>query len=389
MRRSIACGIDIGTHTVRVVVIERDKNSSSPIVIARGQAETSGVRFGYITNIDAVVNSIKEAVSVAEKACGVKIKRAYVSVGGIGLSSETSVGSAIISRADKEVTALDIQKATTESEENLNIINKKIIHTVPTQYKIDGKEVHGRPEGMKGVKLEVKTLFVTVLKQHIEDLATAVTEAGIEVVDIVAGIVAESILILNEKDKIAGCALLNIGSETVNLAVFENNILTSLQVFPIGSMDITKDIALGFKISLDEAEGVKLGSVIGNYPKKKLDEIIDARLGDIFELVENHLRKIKRSGLLPAGITITGGGSRVPQIESVAKDYLRLPAHAGIKSENNASKYKIRDEAWFTALGLALLSNPNISGTDTGMSASDTIKNMRGFFKNLLSQLLP
>lgn len=389
MRRSIACGIDIGTHTVRVVVIERDKESASPIVIARGQAETSGVRLGYITNIDTVVHSIKEAVASAEKACGIKIKRAYISIGGIGLSSETSVGSAIISRADKEVTSLDIQKAIAESEENLNIINKKIIHVVPTHYKLDGKEIHGRPEGMKGIKLEVKTLFVTVLKQHIEDLATAVTEAGIEVVDIVAGIVAESILILNDKDKIAGCALLNIGAETVNLAVFENNVLTSLQVFSIGGMDITKDIALGFKVALDEAEGVKLGSVIGNYPKKKLDEIIDARLGDIFELVENHLKKLKRSGLLPAGIIITGGGSRISQIETVAKEYLRLPAHVGIKSENNASKYKIRDEAWFTALGLALLANPNISGTDTGMSAGDTIKSMRGFFKNLLSQLLP
>jgi cell division protein FtsA len=389
MRRSIACGIDIGTHTVRVVVIERDRATSHPIVIGRGQAETSGVRLGYITSIDAVVNSVKEAVSQAENACGVKIKRAYVSVGGIGLSSETSVGSAIISRADKEVTTLDIQKAIAESEESLNLSNKKVIHVVPTHYKLDGKEVHGKPEGMHGVKLEVKTLFVTVLKQHIEDLATAVTEAGIEVLDIVAGIVAESTLILTEKDKIAGCALLNIGAETVNLAVFENNVLISLQVFSIGGMDITKDIALGFKVALDEAEGVKLGSVIGDYPKRKLDEIVDARLGDIFELVENHLKKIKRSGLLPGGVIITGGSSRVSQIEAVAKQYLRLPAHAGMKAEHNAAKYKIRDEAWFTALGLALLANPKISGTDTGMSAGDTIKGMRVFFKNLLSQLLP
>ncbi len=389
MRRSIACGIDVGTHTVRVVVIERDKATSQPTVIARGQAGTSGVRLGYITNIDSVAVSIREAVKKAEDACGVKIKRAYISVGGIGLSSEVSIGSAIISRADKEVTELDIQKAIAESEENINLSNKKVIHVVPTMYKLDGKEVHGRPEGMKGVKLEVKTLFVTVLKQHIEDLATAVTEAGIEVLDIVAGAVAESTLILTEKDKIAGCALLNIGAETVNLAVFENNVLTSLQVFSIGGMDITKDIALGFKVALDEAEGVKIGQVTGDYPKRKLDEIVDARLGDIFELVENHLKRIKRSGLLPAGVIITGGGSRVVQIESVAKEYLRLPAHAGMKAEHNASRYKIRDEAWFTALGLALLANPKISGTDTGMSAGDTIKGMRTFFKNLLSQLLP
>ncbi len=389
MKRTISCGIDVGTHAVRVVVLERTKESPMPVLIGRGLAESSGMRMGYITNLDIVINSIKNAVSQAEKMAGVKIKRAYVSIGGISVSSEITVGNAIISRADKEVTNLDITKALAESEENLNLLNKKILHIIPLHYKLDGKEIHGRPEGMKGVKLEVKTLFVTVLKQHIEDLATAISESGIEVLDIVSGIVAESTLLLSEKQKIVGCALVNIGSETVSLAVFENGILASLQVFSIGGMDITKDIALAFKIAIDDAESVKRGSKIGNYPKKHLDDIVDARLGDIFELVENHLKKIKRNGLLPAGVIITGGGSNISTIESVAKQYLKLPAYAGIKSEQLASKYKLGDDSWYTALGLALSANPNVSSADLSKSIGDNVKSLRSFFKSLLSQLLP
>jgi cell division protein FtsA len=122
------------------------------------------------------------------------------------------------------------------------------------------------------------------------------------------------------------CILANIGAETVSIVVFENNIPISLEVFPIGSVDITHDIALGLKIPLDDAERIKLGSDTGvSVSRKKLEEIIDARLSDIFELIENHLKKIGRNGLLPAGIIMIGGGSGTPNIEEVAKATLKLP----------------------------------------------------------------
>ena len=390
MKRIINCGIDIGTHAVRVVVVETGKGDDIPFIVGHGYAESNGIRMGYITNIEAVVTSIKSAMAQAENSAGLKIKRAYVSIGGIGISSETSSGSAIITRADKEVTVLDINKALSECEENLNTQNKKIIHVIPLQYKLDGKEIHGRPEGMKGAKLEAKTLFVTAIKQHVEDLATAVTLAGIEVLDIVSGILAESYILLSEKQKAAGCALIDIGAQTVSLAVFENSTLISLQVFSIGGMDITKDIALGFKIALEDAESVKIGAMIGDFPKKRLDEIVDARLGDIFELVENHLRKIKRNGLLPAGVIITGGGSNIHTIEMVAKQYLKLPAHLGAQSDQLVSKFKVRDDSWYAALALALSPNlKNSSSVDLSSSVNDSVKNLKGVFKSFLSQLLP
>lgn len=388
MKRKISCGIDVGTNAVRVVVLAYD-TPNTPVVIGRGLAISEGVRMGYIVNTNSITQSIKSAVDQAESNSGVKIKKAFISIGGIGLSSTLGIGGAIISRADNEATILDVQNSLSEAEENLNLTNKKIIHTIPLQYKLDGKEIHGRPEGMRGVKIETKALFVTITKQHIEDLVTAVTECGVEVINVLAGPVAEANLLLTEKQKMAGCALLDIGFETVTLAVFEDGFLISLQTFHIGGMDITKDIALGLKVSLDDAENIKIGAIIGDYPKKKLDEIIDARLGDIFELVENHLKKIKRSGLLPAGVVIAGGGSRINTIDQVAKQYLRLPVSFGYQNEIVNSKFKIKDESWYTALGLALGDSSNSTNKNLSGSLNENVKDVKGFLKGLLSQLLP
>ena len=388
LKNKITVGIDIGTHTTRVVVLGYNKENSDPRIVATGQAQTEGMRLGYINNIDRAVVSLKKAIKQAEDTLGTKIHSAYVSIGGISLGSVVANGSVIISRADQEITALDISKALADSEENLDIINKKIIHTIPVSYKLDGKDIYGRPEGMRGVKLEVKTLFITCLKQNIEDLMTVFALAKIEVLDVIASPLASSTILLGNKQKAAGCALIDIGAETVSIACFENNLLISLQVFSIGSMDITKDVALGFKIALEEAESVKIGSVIGgDYPKKKVDEIIEARLSDIFELVGNHLKRLRRSELLPAGVVITGGGSHINRIEEIAKNQLKLPVKIGPTDETVNTKFKVRDSSWYTALGLALTSNS--SSSTSNIVLPNSLKQVISIIKSFLSQLLP
>ena len=387
-KNNINVGIDIGTSITKVVVTGFNKDNNTPCLLASGYAETNGMRLGYINNIDLVASSIKKAVAQAETTLGYKLRKAYVSIGGVNMSSTISTGSVIISRADQEITSLDISKALTSSEESLEIVNKKVIHSIPISYKLDGKELYGRPDGMHGIKLEVRTLFITCLKQNLEDLINALALANIEAIDVLATPIALSNIILNTKQKTAGCALLDIGAETVSMSVFENNVLISLQIFPIGSMDITKDIALGFKISLEEAESVKLGSVLGgDYPKKKVDEIIEARLGDIYELAENQLKRIKRNGLLPAGIIITGGGANIARIEELAKKQLNLPAKVGPYDTTLNNKFKIKDSSWYSAYGLAL-STPSQSINGNNHS-EDIWVQIKRFFKSIFSQLLP
>lgn len=390
IKNNYTCGIDIGTHSTKVVVVGFDKIKKESTVLATGISETIGMRFGYIKNVDSVSLSIKKAVLQVENTLGIKIKRAYISIGGISLNSMISTGSVIITKADQEITNLDVLKVIANSEENLDILNRKIIHTIPLGYKLDGKDIYVRPEGLKGVKLEVKTLFITCLKQNIEDLITAFALAKIEVEEITASPIITGNILLDNKQKIAGCALVDIGAETVETIIFENNMPISVSVFPIGSVDITKDIALGLKISLEESESIKLGSVIGgDYSKKKVDEIIEARLGDIFELVDNQLKRLKRNELLPAGIIITGGGSSINKIEEIARNQLKLPARVGPTDYSLNNKFKVRDNSWYTALALALSETDEFLNNQSNSSISGNIREVKSFFKSIFSQLLP
>ncbi|MAG12857.1 cell division protein FtsA [bacterium] len=391
MSRHITTGIDIGTKNTRVVIAERRGKRGSIKVLGTGNAESFGLRHGYITHIDEAIKSISDAVKQAEQEANTRVKQALISAGGLSLGSTIGVGSTLISRVDGEVTSLDIERAIAASKEKAgDLQNKKIIHQVVLQYKLDGKEILGRPRGMRGMKFETRVLFITCIAQHLDDFVHATEEAGIDVGDVAASPIAASLVTLTNTQRIAGCVLVNIGAETVSLAVFENDKPTSLEVFPIGSTDITNDIALGLKIPLEDAERVKLGSLTGEeYPQKKLGEIIQARLSDIFDLVEAHLKKVGRNGLLPAGIVITGGGSGVATIEDLAKASLKLPARIAMSHTNNNVDSKIKDPAWSVAYGLCIL---GLHDTYTSDFAEISRRRAEDYFKTFIlwvKQFLP
>lgn len=351
-------GIDVGTYQVKVVIARYPKRGSSrslPHILGTGYAESRGMRHGYILNEQDVAKSVRTAVAEAEKASGIPVKRAYLSVGGIGLDEIHSHGEVITSRADSEISSIDIEKAMADSEERIleKIPNRKILHAVPLTFSVDDEKILGRPEGVKGTKFQVESLFVTCFEQHVADLMSAVESLGIAVEDVMASPIAGSLVMLTKAQKRAGCVLANIGAETVSIVVFENGTPISLKVFPIGSTDITNDIALGLRVPLEDAEKLKRGHAAGvTYSKRKLDEIVSARLSDIFELIDAHLKKIKRDGLLPAGIIITGGGSGVATIQDLAKAALRLPSR--VATLDPGTNGKIRDASWAVAYGLCM-----------------------------------
>ncbi|MCE9549356.1 pilus assembly protein PilM [Candidatus Nomurabacteria bacterium] len=387
MIRNISIGIDVGSATTKVVVGEFLKGEKNPKIIGAGEAKTFGMRHGYVVNTALVTASVQNAVKIAEETSGIKIKRAFVSVGGVSMRGDISTGSVIISKADGEVTSLDVEKALEESENNLNLNNKKVIHVFPISYRLDGKEVFGRIEGMRGNKLEIKAIFVTYSVPHLEDLLEVIEKAGVETIDVISSSFAGSQIALSDKQKIVGGALVDIGSETVSLAVFENGLLVSLQTFSIGGEDITNGIALGLKIPLEKAEEYKKGNTPDDYNRKKLEEIIDARLSDIFELIENHLKKIKRSELLPAGIVFIGGGANTMNIEEASRDSLKLPAKVGTTDIFGNTKTKLRDPSWFNALGLIILSKD--SDNSSHDSLGSVYKNIKNAIKSSIKQLMP
>ncbi len=359
MSEHIITGIDVGTYQVKVAIVRVPKSRDErilPQIIGTGFAESRGLRNGYIINEADVVRSIRSAIAQAEKAAGVSVKKAYLSIGSIGLDEMVATGEIITSRADSEITQIDIEKATADSAERIadHIPNRKVIHEIPLRYRIDGEEVLGKPIGMRGTKLEVDTLFITTFEQHLNDLIGAVERTGVYVEDVMASPLAASFVILSKTQRRAGCIMANIGAETVSIVVFEDLTPISLKVFPIGANDITNDIALGLKITLEEAEKIKRGGITGTtYPKKKLEEIINARLSDIFELIDLHLKKIKKDGLLPAGIILTGGGSTTLGIQDLARTALNLPAR--IATLEVGKNTKVRDASWAVAYGLCMI----------------------------------
>ena len=358
MARRIATGIDIGTYQVKMVVVEEfsDKHGGRQLrILGTGLAESKGLRHGYIVNKEEVSASIREAKRQAEYAARVPLRAAFLAVGGISLDEARATGFTIISRADQEITALDLEKAGKAAREAAapGFLNRHVLHSIPLEYRVDGSKVLGDPLGMKGVRLEVDYLFVTCLAQHQEALAEAVEDADIEVIDQMASPLAGSYVLLEGDQKMKGCVLANIGAETVSIVVYDEGIPVSVKVFPMGSSHITDDIALGLRVSLEEAERVKLGRLSGAmYPRKKVDDFIARRLETMFALIDKHLKSLGRRGPLPAGIIISGGGAGIGTISDIAKGSLKLPAR--LAEFRLSADTKIRDATWAVAYGLAL-----------------------------------
>ena len=385
MARRIATGIDIGTYQVKMVVVEElyDKRTRTRQlrILGTGLAESKGLRHGYIVNKEEVSASIREAKRQAESVARIPLRTGFLAVGGISLDEARATGFAIISRADQEITILDLEKAGAAAREAAapGFLNRHVLHSIPVEYRIDGTKVLGDPLGMKGVRLEVDYLFVTCLAQHEEALAEAVEDAGIEIIDQMASPLAGSYVLLEGDQKMKGCVLANIGAETVSIVVYDEGIPVSVKVFPMGSGHITEDIALGLRISLEEAERVKVGRLSGAmYPRKKVDDFITGRLNLLFALIDKHLKSLGRRGPLPAGIIISGGGAGVGSISDIARGSLKLPSR--LAELRISADTKIRDATWAVAYGLAIW---GLTG-DTNAPKKNLAAGMKKFFQQFL-----
>ena len=384
-------GIDIGSYHVKVVIAERsDDPRLPPRILGTGYAESRGLRQGYIVSIPEVSRSVAAAVAQASKAARVKVKRVYLGVGGIGIEEAFSRGETVVERGDSIITSRDLPRAEKVCLDALSPAarqNRIVIHSIPLRYSVDGAKVLGKtPVDMKGQRVSVEMLFITCLERHINDLKAAVEDAGFEVEDVCAASLAASFVALSKMRKRVGCVLANIGAETLSILVFENSVPISIKVFPVGGADITNDLALGLRISPEDAEQLKHGAVLGApYPKRKIDDIIARRISDMFKLVEAHLKKIGKDELLPAGVILTGGGSSIQTVADLAKAVLRLPSRAAPLAEG-AQKMQLRDSSWSVAYGLTLwgFGGGREMEADAESTIGDFFKNLWRWFKKFL-----
>lgn len=399
MAKNIVAGIDAGSHSIKIAVLEDMGAQSLPRILSLTKTQSAGIKQGYIIDLDMAIEALYKAVRATEKNIGMRLKRAFIGSGGVALAAHTIEHTISVARGDYEITDLDISRAMEEAEEKLpDTANREVLNAINLSFKLDGKKVLGDPKGWKGNKLDVTTLFLTNIGQHIHDLKLASEKAGIAVDHIVPFPLAQSLVSISRMQKESGCMLVDIGSETVSLAVFDDGVLISTAVLPIGSLKITEDIAIRFKIDLDEAEHIKTGVEIqGMSEKKKLQDVVEARLSDIFELIENHLKKLGRSGLLPAGVIFTGGGSNIDGIVDLAKDSLDLPARLSLpltpksfniqEEDSYGQKLLVRDPSFANAYGLAVYGlNPEYSEESLGVKLG---RRTKGSLVRMVRQFLP
>lgn len=389
MKRNITCAIDVGTNTIRSIAVEKN-DSVFPRVVAIGKSQSFGIRHGQIVDPRLAKESIKESLEELFHTLGEKPKRIILGIGGNSVRAEISQAVGSVTKADEEITKRDIDNVLQKAEEELDTKNKWVLDSVPISWKVDNHDVDFMPLRMKGNEITVRALFVTASYKQIEELVSMVEENGIKVEHIVPTGISLGELVLTEQQKYVGSLVLDVGAETTTAVVFENGGPVGIASFPIGSNDITKDLALGLRISLEDAEALKIGAPGSpTVTKRKYDEIVNARLKDIFETIDTYLKKIKRSGLLPGGVFLCGGGSRLSDITEEARDNLKLPSKLAVIPSKDG-KIPLKDTLWYGVYALATTKRFPKTNSQPDYDDEDGIGGgITSLVKNIFKQLRP
>ncbi len=375
MKSNILTALDIGSDSVKLVVGQQVPRKNSFDVLAASKIPSRGVRKGEVVRVKKLIPIIDAAVEDAEKQAGLRIKKCLLSINGNHLSTIASKGLVSVSRADQKISEEDIQRVVQQTQALKLPANKEVLDTVQREFIIDGEGGIKEPLGLHGMRLELEALLVCVFSPVLDNLMQVVEEAGLRIEnDIVPAPLATARACLNFEQKDLGVALVEIGAETTSLSVFEEGSLVDFLVIPVGSANITNDIAIGLRTEIETAENIKkdFGSLIKSKkgrtktkgknnieipekdlvcPKKKLESIIESRIAEIFNQVEKELKRISKQDLLPAGIVLTGGGSLLPGIEEYVKQKLKLPCRlAGPDDISGISN----DPSYAGAIGLLL-----------------------------------
>ena len=401
----ITAGLDIGSSSIKLLVVIKRNGNSDLEVLFRGEETSLGVRRGVVIDIDKVSRTIQILIEKARIETGKKINSAFVSIGGSHISCSSSRGMVAVSRADRNISREDVTRVLEEAAKAVPLFsNSEILETFPKEFIVDGIGAIKEVEGLQGNRLETEILVLSSFLPYKNNLIQAVLNADIQVLDVIPSVLAASSAVLSQRQKELGVAILDIGSGTSDLAVFEEGELIHFAVLPIGSGNITSDIAIGLKTDVDIAEAIKLkiGSCLlkGRDRKEKIEiegedplifsqkavaKIIEARVSEILGEVQKELKKISKQKLLPAGFVLTGGGSKLAKIVELAKKELKFPCRLG--RITNFSEIA-EDLEYAAACGLAL------KGFDSGgignwKEGSRVSKSFFGKIKNLLKNFLP
>jgi len=407
-KEQIIASLDVGSSKIRTVIALLQDNKKVPNIIGVGVAPSTGMRKGNIIDVDETISNISAALEDAERMSGAPIHHVFVSVSGSHVESFDSKGVIAISHAGSEIIEDDINRVL-EAAQAVNMpSNRRILRIIPKSFSIDDQRGIKNPVGMIGVRLEVDAHIITGQSTIIKNVEKAVHQAGVDIDDLIPASLASAEAVLSRRQKELGVLVVDIGSGSTSVAVFEEGSTLHTASLPVGGESVTNDVAIGLRTSIDTAEKIKIEygtmmpeevndretidlsliSKIDNQKvsKKHLSEIIQARYHEIFVMVKDELRSIGRDGMLPAGAILTGAGVKMPGCIDLARDVLGLPVQIGFPTEVDGVVDKIDDPAYATAIGLVVWGS-KYEGTSYKMSTINVKKIVlaaKGWVKNLL-----
>jgi len=411
-RPYLISGIDIGNSQVKVVIAKIDRDTLGAEILGVGSAVSNGLRRGMVVDMEETIEDVRTAVQRAEAMAGANIKRAYLAVNGLHIKTQISRGVIAVSRADGEISQNDIDRVLQAASVVSLPANREIIHVIPKNFIVDGTEYVKNPLGMKGVRLEADVIIIDGLSPYLRNVAKCVNENNIEVAGLVYAPLASALSVLDKNQKEYGVVNIDFGGGTSSVAVYEEADLLHSVILPIGSRHITNDLAVLLRTSIDVAERIKLeygstsnvedlrkkdqidlSELIGEdnfvVSKKQLVKVIDARVHELFDIVNNELKKVSKTGLLPAGVVLSGGGVNLPGIVQLAKEKLRLPVRIAKPVHFEGISEIVDDPASSVAMGAVLWGMENETGSygsrSSGSSGGDeSFKKLVDWFKNFL-----
>ncbi len=378
MADEIITGLDIGSSMIRIALcksVVQDDGKPHIQLIGALSSPSLGVHRGALSSMEDAVSALSRALERAERMTGVQINSAWVALSGQQSVIQASRGAVAVTKPDGEITEDDVERAVEAAKTIAIPANYEILHVIPKSFSVDGQRGIKDPVGMSGIRLEVDAMLVEVLSAHIKNLTKSIYRTGLDIDEVVFGPLATAEAVLTQRQKELGVCMVNIGASTTSLAVFEEGDLLHTAVLPLGGDHVTNDIAIGLRTSIDIAERVKvayghavpdaidrkqslplqeLGIDLQDDIKRRfVAEIIEARMEELFGLVDAELKKIDRSGMLPVGAICVGGGMKLEGVLEVGKRVLRLPCALGAPTVVTSVLDELYDPAFSTAIGLA------------------------------------
>ncbi|MDD9867726.1 MAG: hypothetical protein OXU73_00060 [Candidatus Campbellbacteria bacterium] len=382
MKKDVVAAIEIGSSKIKVLIARENENVEQevPEIIGRGIADANGVHNNNITNAREVAKALRRAIKQAERESNEEIDGAFVSVGGVHTEGRILCSKISISHNDP-INEEDIMIAEKELIKRIEsqFKNDTVIFKAPVYYELDDKKTYNMPIGLVGKTLQVFYFIVTCFDQHIETLEEVCDLADIEVEHYFPTTVASSFVALNPKQKQAGCMIINMGWSSTSTIIYENDVPISLKAFPFGCDKIVADLAVGFRIPIEEAEEImRKGAVTRDIPRQKTEKIIEKRLKLYFADINKHLKEMGKEKLLPGGVVISGSCISIVEFDSVARSSLGLPAQRMIIGP----KQQIPNTSWIGIYGLARWGLEE-RGIGSSFSIKDFFSGIARWFKNL------